>query len=45
MEGRRGEEENKCDGRTGLREIGKEWEEEGEQQQKMEGVGDWRQRM
>ena len=29
-----------CDGRTALREIWKEWEENGEQQQKIEGVGD-----
>ena len=36
-----GEEDQECDGRTALREIYKEWEEDGEQQQKIEGVGDW----
>ena len=35
-----GEEDQECDGRTALREIGKEWEQNGEQQQKIEGVGD-----
>ena len=34
-----GEEDRECDGRTALREIWKEWEENGEQQQKIEGVG------
>ena len=43
--GKGGEEDQECDGRTGLREIWKEWEENGEQQQKTEGVGDWLQRM
>ena len=38
---RGGEEEREGDGRTGLREIQKEWEENGEQQQKIERVGDW----
>ena len=36
-----GEEDRECDGRTALREIRKEWEENGEQQQQTEGVGDW----
>ena len=30
-----GDEDRECDGRTALREIGKEWEENGEQQQKI----------
>ena len=40
VEGKGGEEDRECDGRTALREICKEWEENGEQQQKIEGVGD-----
>ena len=36
-----GEEDREWDGRTGLREVWKEWEENGEQQQKTERVGDW----
>ena len=36
-----GEEDWEYDGRTALREIWKKWEENGEQQQKIEGVGDW----
>ena len=31
----------KTDGRTVLGEIWEEWEENGEQQQQIEGVGDW----
>ena len=31
-----GEEDLECDGRSALREIWKEWEENGEQQQKIE---------
>ena len=34
-----GEEDRECDGRTVLREIWNEWEENGEQQQKIEGTG------
>ena len=34
-----GKENRECNGRTALREIWKEWEENGEQQQKIE-VGD-----
>ena len=33
-----------CDGRTALSETWKEWEENGEQQQHIEGVEDWWQR-
>ena len=33
--GKGGEEDRGCDGRTGLREIWKEWEENGERQQKV----------
>ena len=33
VEGKVGEEGEECDGRTALREIWKEWEENGEQQQ------------
>ena len=36
-----GEVDRECDGRTYLKEIWKEWEENGEQHQKIEGVGDW----
>ena len=39
-EGKGGEEDQECDGRTVLREIWKEWEENGDQQRKIEGVGD-----
>ena len=39
VEGKGGEEHRECDGRT--RKIWKEWEENGEQQHKIEGVGDW----
>ena len=35
-----GEENLECDGRTALRKIWKEWEENGEQQQRVEGGGD-----
>ena len=35
-----GEEDRECNGRTALREIWEDWEENGEQQQKMDGVGD-----
>ena len=41
VEGKGGVEEGECDGRTALREIWKEWEENGEQHQKIDGVGDW----
>ena len=37
-----GEEDRDYDGRTALREIWKEWEENGEQQQNIERVGDCR---
>ena len=40
VEGKGGEENRECDGKTALREIWKEWEEKGGQQQKI-GVGDW----
>ena len=33
--GKEGEEDRECDGRTGLSEIWKEWEKNGEQRQKM----------
>ena len=36
----KGEEDREYDGRTALREIWKEWDENGEQQKKTEGVGD-----
>ena len=36
VEGKGGEEDGECDGRTALREIRTEWEEKGEQQQKIE---------
>ena len=36
-----GEEDQECDGRTALREIWEEWEENGEQQEKIEEFGDW----
>ena len=39
VEGKGGEKDGECDGRTVLREMWKEWEENGEQQQKI-GVGD-----
>ena len=39
-EGKRGEEDRECDGRTLLRDIWKEWKENGEQQQRTEGVRD-----
>ena len=39
--GKGGEEDREGDGRTALREIWEEWEENGEQQEKIEGVGDW----
>ena len=35
-----GEEDRECDGRTAITDIWKEWEENGEQQRKIEGVGD-----
>ena len=38
--GEGGEEDRECDERTPLREIWREWEENGEQEQKIEGVGD-----
>ena len=41
MRGKGGEEDRECDGRTGLRGIWKEWVENGEQQQKIEGTRDW----
>ena len=34
-----GKKDQECDGRTVLREIWKDWEENGEQQQKIEGDG------
>ena len=40
VEGKGGEEDRDCDGKTALREIWKEWEENGEQQQNIEGVGE-----
>ena len=40
-EGGGGGEDGECDGRTALREVWKEWEENGEERQKIEGVGDW----
>ena len=41
--GKGGEEDRECDGRTGFREIWKEWEENGEQQQNIVPVvGDCR---
>ena len=36
-----GEEDRECDGRTAVREIWEEWEENGGQQQKIEGTRDW----
>ena len=36
VEGNGGEEDRECDGKTALREIWEEWEENGEQQQKIE---------
>ena len=39
--GKGGEEDREWDERTALRGIWEEWEENGEQQQKTEGVGDW----
>ena len=41
VDGKRGEEDRECDGRSALREIWKEWKENGEQQQKVEGVEAW----
>ena len=35
VEGKGGKEDRECDGRTALREIWKEWEENGEQQQQI----------
>ena len=35
-----GEEHLKCDGRTVLRDTWKEWKENGEQQENIEGAGD-----
>ena len=35
-----GTDDRECDGRTVLREIWKEWEKNGEQPKKIEGVGD-----
>ena len=40
VEGKGDEEDRECDGRTALREFWKEWEEKGDQQQKIEGVED-----
>ena len=34
-----GEDDRECDGRTALRDIWKEWEDNREQQEKIEGVG------
>ena len=39
MAGKGGEEDRECDGRTALREIWKEWEDNEEQQQMIEGDG------
>ena len=39
VEGKEGEEDRECDGRTALRDGWKEWEENGAQHQKIEGVG------
>ena len=39
--GQGGETDRECGGRTALREIREEWEENGEQQEKIEEVGDW----
>jgi len=36
-----GKEDREYDGKTALREIWKEWEENGEHQQEIQGVGDW----
>ena len=36
-----GNEDRECDGRTALRDVWKEWEENGAQHQKIERVGDW----
>ena len=38
MVGKGGEEDREYDGRSALREVWKEWEENGEQQQKTDGV-------
>ena len=40
VEAKRSDEDRKCDGRTALREVWKELEENREQQQKLEGIGD-----
>ena len=40
VEGKGGEEDGECDGRTGLREIWKERQEKGEQQQNI-GLGNY----
>ena len=37
--GKEGEEDRECDGRTALRDGWKEWEENGAQHQKIQGVG------
>ena len=41
VEGKEGEEHRECIRRTALREIRKEWEESGEQQQQLNGIGDY----
>ena len=40
VEEKGGEEDREYDGRTVLREIWKEWKENGEQQQKIDKIGD-----
>ena len=40
VEGKGSQEDQECDGRTAFREIWKEWEDNGEAQQQIEGVGD-----
>ena len=41
VEGKGHEEDHERKGTTALREIWKEWEENGEQQQQIDGCGDW----
>ena len=41
VEGKGGDEDRFCDGRTALRETWKDLEKNREEQQKLEGVGDW----
>ena len=41
VEGEMRRRDRECDRRTALSNIWKEWEENGEEQQKIEGVGEW----